>query len=416
MFDRPGPRLFALPPGANFPRELVDGLIERMARHPPEAMARVEIYLNTTRMRRRVIDLFQTRGARLLPRLRLITDLADQPGLALPQAVSPLRRRLELAQLIAALLDAQPDLAPRHALYDLADSLANLMQEMHVEGLHPNALASLDVSNHAAHWARTQAFLGIVAQFFDSNVAPESEARQRMAIDLLSQRWADTPPPHPILIAGSTGSRGTTLRLMDLVARLPQGALVLPGFDFEMPTAVWDRMDDALTSEDHPQFRFRRLTDRMGLTHEDVKPWRTTAPPAPARNALVSLALRPAPVTDQWLTDGPNLPDLGLATRDLTLIEAPSTRIEALAIALILRQAAADGQTAALISPDRTLTPAGHRRPRPLGHSARRFRRPAAGVVSSRPVPAPDRPIAGPETHCRSASGLAQASPHGVGR
>lgn len=356
MFDTAGPHLFALPCGADFPHELVTGLIERMADQPPEAMGQVEVYLNTSRMRRRVTELFLAKGARLLPRLRLLTELADQPGLALPPAVPALRRRLELAQLISALLDVQPNLAPRHALYDLADSLAELMAELHVEDLHPDKLAALDVSNHAAHWARTQAFLGIVSQFFDQTAAPESAARLAMATDLLAQRWQANPPSHPILIAGSTGSRGTTMRLMELVARLPQGALILPGFDFDTPAEVWDRMDDALTAEDHPQYRFRRLTDRLGLTPQAIMPWRATTPPSPARNALISLALRPAPVTDQWLNDGPNLPDLMAATANLTLIEAPSTRTEALAIALVLREAAESNQTAALISPDRNLT------------------------------------------------------------
>ena len=356
MFEEATPRIFALPPGADFPRHLVDGLLERMEGQPPEALARVEIYLNTARMRRRVTDLFQARGARLLPRLRLVTELADRPGLALPPAVSPLRRRLELAQLISALLDAQPELAPRNALYDLADSLARLMEELHVEGLHPKVLAGLDVSNHAAHWARTQTFLRIVAEVFDNTSAPEAEARQRMAIDLLDARWAAEPPQNPILIAGSTGSRGATLRLMEMVARLPQGAIVLPGFDFDMPAAVWDQMDDALTAEDHPQYRFRRLLDRLGQGPAAVQPWVAVATPAPGRNALVSLALRPAPVTDQWLTEGPMLPDLLDATKDLTLIKAPSLRIEALAIAAVLRQAAEEGTTAALISPDRNLT------------------------------------------------------------
>lgn len=356
MFKTSEPRVFALAPGVDFPKALVAGLIARMADQPPEAMSRVEVYLNTARMRRRVIDLFQANGARLLPRLRLVTDIADLPGLALPPAIPPLRRRLELAQLISALLDAQPDLAPRHALFDLADSLARLMQELHSEGRHPDALAALDVSNHAAHWARTQAFLGIVAQVFDNTTAPEADARQRMAIDLLGQRWADQPPQNPVIIAGSTGSRGATLQLMEMVSRLPQGALVLPGFDFDLPKQVWDRMDDALTAEDHPQFRFKRLLDRLGLTTRSVQRWTETEPPAPARNALVSLALRPAPVTDQWLTDGPKLPDLMGATADMTLIEAPSTRVEALAIALVLRQAVETGATAALISPDRNLT------------------------------------------------------------
>jgi ATP-dependent helicase/nuclease subunit B len=165
MFDSPGPRLFALPPGVDFPSALVDGLRQRMADQPPEAMARVQLYVNTARMRRRIIDLFAAAGPGLLPRVRLVTDLAAlTPGL--PPPVPPLRRRLELAQLVGGLLQAQPDLAPRAALYDLADSLATLLDEMQGEGVSPDAIARLDVSDHSAHWQRTQAFMGIVAPFF----------------------------------------------------------------------------------------------------------------------------------------------------------------------------------------------------------------------------------------------------------
>ena len=55
-------------------------------------------------------------------------------------------------------------------------------------------------------------------------------------------------------------------------------------------------------------------------------------------------------------SNGPKLGDLAAATKDMTLIEAASPRAEALAIALILRKAAEDGRTAALITPDRGLT------------------------------------------------------------
>jgi hypothetical protein len=60
---------------------------------------------------------------------------------------------------------------------------------------------------------------------------------------------------------------------MQLVAALPQGALVLPGFDFDMPDHVWSGMGDALTAEDHPQFRYRRLMDLLGKTPADVQRW-----------------------------------------------------------------------------------------------------------------------------------------------
>jgi double-strand break repair protein AddB len=143
---------------------------------------------------------------------------------------------------------------------------------------------------------------------------------------------------------------------MQVVAALPQGAVILPGFDFETPPSVWQAMDDALTAEDHPQYRFRHLTDLMQIAPQDIMRWRMVQPPDVDRNKLISLSLRPAPVTDQWLVEGPKLPDLMQATRNLTLIEAPSPRTEALAIALALREAAENGVKAALVSPDRNLT------------------------------------------------------------
>jgi len=354
MFKPDSPRIFALPPGTDFPAELVSGLIERMAAQPPQAMARVTIYLNTTRMARRVRALFAARGARLLPRLLLLSDLAKDPSLILPTAIPPLRRRLQMAELIAKLLDTQPDLAPRAALYDLADSLANLMDEMQGEGVSAEAIAALDVSTHSKHWERTQTFLRIVAPLFSD--AADAESRQRLAVQQLAQRWQNNPPQDPVLIAGSTGSRGTTALLMQVVASLPQGALILPGFDFDTPSGVWQAMDDALTAEDHPQYRFRHLMDLLHISPTSIKPWRDAPPPDPDRNRLISLSLRPAPVTDQWLVEGPSLPDLTRATENLTLIEAASPRAEALAIAMILREAAATGTKAALITPDRNLS------------------------------------------------------------
>lgn len=356
MFDA-GSRVFALPPGVDFAAELVAGLRQRLAGHPPEAMAGVTLYLNTQRMRRRVQDIFTAQGAGFLPKLRLVTDLGAEAALAsLPRAVSPLRRRLELTQLVAKLLQAQPDLAPRAALYDLADSLAGLMDEMQGEGVAPQAMAALDVSDHSAHWARTREFLSIVARFFDGSEAPDTEARQRLAVTLLADQWKGAPPTGPVILAGSTGSRGTTAALMQAVHGLPAGALVLPGFDADMPGWVWDRMTDAMTAEDHPQFRYRRLMERLEIGPESIRAWTDATPPNAQRNRLVSLSLRPAPVTDQWLTEGVTLPNLPATTDDLTLIEAQTPRAEALAIALVLRDAAERGEAAALITPDRMLT------------------------------------------------------------
>ena len=58
MFDRPGPRLFRLPFGTDFASALIRGLEERLKDAPPEAWARVTIYVPTRRMQRRLRDSF----------------------------------------------------------------------------------------------------------------------------------------------------------------------------------------------------------------------------------------------------------------------------------------------------------------------------------------------------------------------
>ncbi len=358
-WDPDGPRIWGLPPGADFPAQLIAGLDRRLAGTLPEAAARVTIYVNTRRMQRRLMAIWAAGPARLLPRLRLITDLAADPTVAAPPAVPALRRRLELTRLVGALLDADPSLAPRAAAYDLAESLAGLMDEMRGEGVTPAALQALDVGALSAHWARSLRFIDLVARYFGPGSPPDTEARQRLAVEATVERWVATPPADPVIVAGSTGSRGATAAFMLAVARLPQGAVVLPGYDFDLPARVWGRLGDGMAGEDHPQFRFARLLDAAGVEPGAVRPWTAgdaLPPDRRSRAALVSLALRPAPVTDQWREEGARLDSITEATARLTLIEAPSPRAEAMAIALCLRRAAEDGRTAALITPDRTLS------------------------------------------------------------
>lgn len=362
MFENdPAPRVFGVPPGVDFAQALIDGIDRRLAGQPPLARARVEIFVNTRRMQRRLHEIHDHRPAALLPRIRLIPDLGANlafPGLPPPKP--RLERQLELAQLVAGLVERMPDLAPRGSIHDLARSLADLIDEMNGEGVGAEAIAALDVGRHSAHWQRVHAFVALAAEHFGpgSGEQPDPQGRLRLAVEHLAARWKTQPPDHPVIVAGSTGSRGATALLMQAVARLPQGALVLPGFDFEMPAEIWERLDDPRDGEDHPQFRFARLLDDLEVGAGSVSPWGPEAPPSRARNRLVSLALRPAPVTDQWITEGPALGDEALteACAGLTLIEAPSPREEAAAIALALHEAAEAGLTAALITPDRMLT------------------------------------------------------------
>ena len=359
------PGLYGAAPGADFPAALVNGLRAWAIGRAPDALARVTVLVNTRRMQRRLKALFDAGPPCLLPRILLVTDVEDLVALPdLPPAVPPLRRRLELAQLVRRLIVADPELAPAAASFDLAESLARLLDEMQGEGVGVDALSGLDVSDQSGHWERCRRFLELVGEYLsgDASLAADPEARLRLATQALIETWQSSPPDHPVVVAGSTGSRGTTAMLMMAVARLPEGRVILPGFDFDMPAEIWDRLmaradePSAPGAEDHPQFRFARLLARMDRAPGGVRPLEAAEAPDPARNRLVSMSLRPAPVTDQWLRQGPALGDLRLATRGLSLLEAPDARGEADAIALILRHALETGRTAALVSPDRMLT------------------------------------------------------------
>jgi len=358
-----GRNLFATPIGVEFTSALIAGLDARLAGQPPEAIARVEIWVNSARMERNLRAQYLRKEAAFLPRIRPFEAMAHLPDLGgMAQPASDLRLRLHLAQLVGRLLDAAPDLAPRASIWSLADSLADLLAEMHEERVAPEVLERLNVEGHSEHWQRNLEFIKILRHYFEDN--PElltQAARQSSLIDRLAQHWQDNPPDHPVIIAGSTGSRGATARLMKAVAGLNHGAVVLPGLDYDLPHDIWqallssDGPTGGLTGQDHPQYRLAKFAHDLNVNPWEIPRWIETTPHNENRNRLVSLALRPAPQTDQWLEEGPKLNDPQGALRDVTLIEAETPREEAMSIALGLRHAIEADKRVALICPDRIL-------------------------------------------------------------
>lgn len=334
--------LYALPPGIDFAQEFVRGLLDRFADQPPQALARVTIYVNATPTLSAIRRAFDARGPLLLPRLRSVTALDPGPLLLPDPPEAPLARQLQLARLVAARRDLTAQSVPL-----LAQSLAELMAEMQREGCGLAALEAIDTGDHARHWQNALNFLRIAAGFYLDGAAQDRPARQRMAAEAAARDWPQgiDLPQGPVIVAGSTGSHGATGLFMQAVMALPQGAVVLPGYDFDQPQSVWDGLD--ARAEDHPQARYAPLRARA-----IPRRWTDAAPPCAARNRLVSLALRPAPVTDQWIAEGPALPDLIPATEALTLIEADQPGQEAQSIALVMRDAAERGEEITLIAAD----------------------------------------------------------------
>ena len=361
MIEGRAPRVFGLPPGVDYAQAVVAGLAARLEGAPPEAWARVTLVAGTGRMARRLQAALEEGPARLMPRivrveapLEIDRRVPPPPG---PAARSALDMQLDLALLIDALKARHPGLAPGGSAFDLARALAALIEEMGGENVSAETLAGLDVGRHAEHWQRAQAIVAAAQAHLapdDAGVPAGAEAARRRAVDALAEAWRRDPPADPVIVAGSTGSRATTRLLMSAVARLPQGAVVFPGVDDSAFAGHWQEIADL--GEDHPQFRVCQMLRELGLASSDLRPWNhAAAAPDGARNALVSLALCPAPVTDRWRADGPRLGDPVAATAGLSLIEAPDPRREAAAIACCLRHATDEGRPCALVTPDRTL-------------------------------------------------------------
>ncbi|GHA47650.1 double-strand break repair protein AddB [Amylibacter ulvae] len=360
MFEpTPHPRVFSLPIGIDFSQAFVAGLLAKTKDKPPEYLASIEIFVNTTRAARRLKQLFIETGSCLLPRIRLITDLANDPlaPITLPKPVPALRRRLQMGQLVQALIKSDPSLAPQSAAYDLADALAALMDEFQGEAVPLTALDDIVLENQSEHWNRSLKFLQIIATHWTENAGTDPNDRQHHVAKAYADHWRENPPDHPIIVAGSTGSRGHTALFMHAVANLPQGGVVLPGFDKDMPISVWKTLSKSNAALDHPQAGFAKLLARLEMAPSDVHLWHTVLPENTDRNALISLALRPAPVTDQWREEGEKLSaTISNAIKNIDLLEAKSPKEEALTIALRLRKAAEDGVQSVLITPDRNLT------------------------------------------------------------
>jgi len=380
------PRVFTIAPGAPFLETLADvilsgRLFDAAAPASPLDLARHTVLLPTRRSARALTDAFLNLGsgnATLLPRIRPVGDVDeddfsfDETGndaslaLELLPPASGTGRQLILMRLLLEWAEAEPDhhlaralrTAPGQAV-SLAKSLGNLIQTFETEEVPFARLAELRDGDYPEHRSSLLDFLEMVAERLPAELARLGAmgpaARRSLLIDAEARRLALSLPGAPLIAAGSTGSIPATARLLSVIARLPLGAVILPGLDQDLDDEAWLQLP-----QQHPQFGLKRLLATMEVDRREV-----VELPSPsgrvnaAKRRLFSEVMRPASNTERWrdLVTGMTSADLAEATSGLELIEAPGQREEALAIAMIMREVLeTPGRTAALITPDRNLS------------------------------------------------------------
>ncbi|BBK34972.1 double-strand break repair protein AddB [Allostella sp. ATCC 35155] len=379
------PRIFSIPAGVPFVDALAEGLMAE-AGGDPLRLAEMTVLLPTRRAGRALREAFlRQSGGRplLLPRMTPLGDVdadelvlapADEAGpdggLESPLAIGGLARQILLARMVLAWGAAQPpeEAGPAGApspgqAAALAGELARLLDQLQTEGTDPARLAELG-GDFAHHWERTLSFLGILTDAWPAVLQErdlaDPAARRDDLLRRQADRWRRSPPAGPVYAAGSTGSIPATAELLAVVARLPAGALILPGLDNRGDPLLWPQIARDPT---HPQHGMAVLLDRLGVAPHTVPdwPWPAGATTSP-RARLVGEALRPADATEVWTR-----PDwqqtvrltsdvLDAALDGVARIDCPGPHEEAGVVALLLREVLeTPGRTGALVTTDRTL-------------------------------------------------------------
>ncbi len=387
-------RVFSVPLSVPFLRTviaaLVDGrLVEGFeALAQPQRLADATLYLPTRRAGRLAHGIFLDvlgADAAILPRIVALGDIDEdelafsedaEPGgiapLDIPPKLGELQRRLALTRLVAAWA-RRPVLSPLvvggpASTLALAGDLARLIDDMVTRGVDWSALDRLVPDQFDEYWQHSLEFLQIARNFWPAFLAEENRIEPAARRDLLIEAEAARLTSHrdgPVIAAGSTGSMPSTAKFLHAVAKLPHGAVVLPGLDTGLDEESWDgiggaRGDDGRfttsPSSNHPQYAMHALLDRFGIKRGDVEILGT--PSAEGREVLMSEAMRPSGATGQWhdrLRQPAIAAHVTAGMKNLAVVEAPNPEMEALAIAIAMREARHLGKSAALVTPDRAL-------------------------------------------------------------
>jgi ATP-dependent helicase/nuclease subunit B len=388
-------RVLSVPSSVPFLRTVVAALLDGRlvkgfeARKEPERLTQATLYLPTRRAGRLVCDIFLEelgRQAVLLPRIVALGDIDEDElafaeedesyggtaALELPPKLGELQRRLTLAHLVAAWAKSSAT-APlvvggAASTLALAGDLARLMDDMVTRGVGWDALDGLVPVALDEYWQYSLDFLKIARNAWPAYLAEigriEPAERRDRLIDAEAKRLA-ARNAGPVIAAGSTGSMPATAKFLHMIAQLSQGAVILPGLDTDLDEESWrsiggKRNDEGHFTEhpasSHPQYAMHALLDRLGINRGDVE---ILKPPAPdGRDVLLSEAMRPSDATAQW-HDRLKKPEIAehiaSGMKNLAVIEAPNPEMEALAIAIAMREAAHLQKSAALVTPDRAL-------------------------------------------------------------
>lgn len=369
-------RVFTVPLGTDFSEATVRFILSNCG-DDPLAITRMTLLLPNNRAIKAMTEAFvrTVSPGLLLPKMVAVGDLALDEALGpildplsddevVWPVISPTNRILLLAELVVKNRPLGQSVSAAESLR-LARKLAEMIDELEIEKVDFERLKALEaVTDLSEHWRSAYGQISAILPAYREELANRKllgpAERRNLLLGRLEQRLRESPPTSPLIAAGITTSAIAVSNLLRRIARLPNGSVILPGVDLNMPEADWDALRP-LKSEDgvsraprnaevHPQFHLRLLLDRMAIARDEVAPVSSGAAPVMA-DSITDIFCLPERST-HWRA----LPANRKKLAHVRLIEADDSAQEAKIIAVHIRQRLEQaGQRTALITPDREI-------------------------------------------------------------
>jgi ATP-dependent helicase/nuclease subunit B len=378
FLERPGPRWFSIPAHRPFLIDLARGLTQALEGRAPQEIADATLLVPSRRAARALAEAFRDTGggrAVLLPQIRALGDLEeDEPpfepgelGLELAPAVSPWRRRFELARIVVEHQDRLGRAFTAAGALEMADALGAFLESLEIEDVEfADKVGQLVDSEYARHWQLSADFLtGALAAWRARLRAlglTDVSTRRVALLKRLAAQWAARPPQGLLVAAGSTGTTPAAAEVLKAIAEAPQGAVVLPGLDLDLAEDAW-----AEVGEQHPQGAMKRLLASAGVDRHGVQVWPASlgggAHEGRWRRRVLSEALRPPETTKDWAQairdlrdEAPETDPIAEGLDGLSVVAARNEDEAAAMAALLMREVLeTPGKSCALVTPDQTL-------------------------------------------------------------
>lgn len=328
-------KFYTLPPSNSVLSVLTDFLISH-SKPDPFMLSRIHVILPTRRSVRKLKQQLLDKAPHstlLLPKMQAINDLTPPLGTdILPEMPHALR-----LGLLFKLIKAEKSHLKTIPSIELAQQLCAFIDTLQSEEVDLSGLTTIIPDQFAHHWQLSLTFMHMLKQKWPVLVQEQNYLEpwmyRRALWDATTQMWEKKSPEYCVIAAGLNGAVPAVGRLLKCIAALPQGQVILPGFDLTLALEDWQAIKPS-----HSQFSHRRFFEREGIDYKGVK----LLPVTQERDLSFSSLM---------------CDDLSQAKMNLggvKILELETPQDEARSVALIIREKlATPNQTIAVVSADK---------------------------------------------------------------